>query len=166
MVRLIVHSAKGSEWEDHKYVKKVDGNYYYPNGYGKGREISDLDGGGSSGENKKVETNADLSGDDVETFAQDVIRGVFGNGQVRKDLLGENYQKIQDRVNEILKNKSVSDMKLSDAAGTDVEKAGKEALKKAASTAAGMNMDVVYAVYGDTDSKSTKSTTTKRAKRR
>lgn len=36
------HSAKGSEWEDHKYVKKIDGVYYYPVGYEDGRTIDSL----------------------------------------------------------------------------------------------------------------------------
>lgn len=36
------HSAKGSEWEDHKYVKKIDGVYYYPVGYEDGRTINSL----------------------------------------------------------------------------------------------------------------------------
>lgn len=39
----IYHSAKGSVWEDHKYVKKIDGVYYYPVGYEDGRTIDDLD---------------------------------------------------------------------------------------------------------------------------
>lgn len=38
----IAHSAKGSTWEDHMYVKKVDGNYYYPDSYAGGRHISSL----------------------------------------------------------------------------------------------------------------------------
>lgn len=38
----LIHSAKGSEWEDHKYVKKIDGVYYYPVGYEDGRTIDDL----------------------------------------------------------------------------------------------------------------------------
>lgn len=146
MIGIVVHSAKGSEWEEHKYVKKVDGNYYYPNGYGKGREIKDLKGG--NGE-KKVETNADLSSDDVEAFARDVIRGVFGNGQVRKDLLGENYQKIQDRVNEIMRSSPLASTKLSDMANSDVAKEGEKAAKKVAANTAGMDMNTVYAVYGD-----------------
>lgn len=36
------HSAKGSEWEDHKYVKKIDGVYYYPVGYEDGRTVDSL----------------------------------------------------------------------------------------------------------------------------
>lgn len=38
---------------------------------------------------------------DVETNARRVIRGDFGNGQVRKDRLGGLYSEIQSRVNEI-----------------------------------------------------------------
>lgn len=37
------HSAKGSTWEEHKYIKRVDGTYYYPDNYEGGRHISDLE---------------------------------------------------------------------------------------------------------------------------
>lgn len=33
------HSAKGSEWEEHKYIKRVDGTYYYPDSYEGGRHL-------------------------------------------------------------------------------------------------------------------------------
>lgn len=39
------------DWEEHKYVKKVDDKYYYPNSYDKGRTISDL------GETEKKDPN-------------------------------------------------------------------------------------------------------------
>lgn len=39
---VLVHSAKGSTWENHKYIKRVDGTYYYPNDYKGGRHIKDL----------------------------------------------------------------------------------------------------------------------------
>lgn len=35
---LIIHSAKGSTWKDHKYIKKIDGTYYYPKDY-KGGDV-------------------------------------------------------------------------------------------------------------------------------
>lgn len=41
-IDAISHSAKGSEWEDHKYLKKIDGVYYYPVGYEDGRTIDSL----------------------------------------------------------------------------------------------------------------------------
>lgn len=42
---------------------------------------------------------------DVEQDAKAVIRGEFGNGANRKAALGNRYQKIQDKVNEIYRNK-------------------------------------------------------------
>lgn len=48
-------------------------------------------------------TNVSLSGD-VELNARRVIRGDFGNGQVRKDKLGVSYSEIQSKVNEMYRN--------------------------------------------------------------
>lgn len=42
---------------------------------------------------------------DVEQDAKAVIRGEFGNGANRKAALGNRYQEIQDKVNEIYRNK-------------------------------------------------------------
>ena len=39
---------------------------------------------------------------DIENLAQRVIKGEFGSGEERKVLLGGNYEKVQQRVNEIL----------------------------------------------------------------
>ena len=152
------HSSEGSSWKEHKYIKRVDGTYYYPDSYGGGRHLpdgekeksmedelfeklknsSDKDIGkmlrGSFDKvlleqmgvdwtklpkeevdrmqrslidrlEKKTESNSkiDLSKNDVEKLAKEVIRGNFGNGQVRKDLLGENYAEVQKRVNELMK---------------------------------------------------------------
>ena len=38
----------------------------------------------------------------IENLAQRVIKGEFGSGEERKALLGGNYEKVQQRVNEIL----------------------------------------------------------------
>lgn len=38
--QFIAHSAKGSTWDKHKYVKVVDGKYYYPASYEGGRHIN------------------------------------------------------------------------------------------------------------------------------
>lgn len=88
------HSAKGSEWEKHKYIKKLNGDYYYPDDYKNGRHLTD--------DEKKIPVDEELDQDMIEDLARSVISGIFGNGQIRKDLLGESYQKVQDRVNEIL----------------------------------------------------------------
>lgn len=44
-----------------------------------------------------------LSERDIENLSNEVIRGNFKNGKERKDLLGEYYQQVQDRVNQKLK---------------------------------------------------------------
>ena len=90
------HSSEGSSWKKHKYIKRVDGTYYYPDSYEGGRHLPD----GETESNSKI----DLSENDVENLAKEVIRGNFGNGQERKDLLGENYEEIQKRVNELMKD--------------------------------------------------------------
>lgn len=191
----LVHSAKGTTWEEHKYIRRIDGTYYYPDDYVGGRHISSLNNSNNSNSDEKDENGIigdaysrgpddllskdeiisslyditgmkeeglnnllelyqvsmelgisiedfmskdndmlwelaegdpdhvekmmailqrsepegyKLSDQDVENLAQEVIRGNFGNGQVRKDLLGENYQQVQDRVNEIMRSNSGS----------------------------------------------------------
>lgn len=44
---------------------------------------------------------------DVDAAAMDVIRGKYKNGQERKDALGEDYEMVQKRVNEIMKKGGV-----------------------------------------------------------
>lgn len=147
ILAVISHSAKGSEWDEHQYVKKVDGNYYYPDGYTKGRTISSLK------ENDKTRSTVDitkenLSKDDVEAAAMEVIRGRYGNGQERKDALGDNYRQIQDRVNQIMK--TMGSAKIYNA-NESVVSEGEKAVKKATSTKtnvhSGVDMDRVMSVY-------------------
>lgn len=143
--RIISHSAKGSEWEDHKYIKKIDGNYYYPDNYQGGRHLDDKQ---KENEEKRIATNADLDEGMVETMARDVIRGLFGNGADRKERLGENYQKIQDRVNEILRDgSSGKSEKLSDS--KELQKKGNPLIQNTVNRLKKNNMrlDEVYSVY-------------------
>lgn len=58
------HSAKGSTWEDHKYVKKIDGVYYYPVGYEDGRTIDDLSS--KNRDDKKEEKNSKSTKEKIE----------------------------------------------------------------------------------------------------
>lgn len=141
--RMVVsHSAKGSEWEDHKYIKKIDGNYYYPDNYKGGRHLEDGD------EERRISTDSDMSSDLIDVVARDVIRGLFGNGADRKMALGDAYQKIQDRVNEILRSSGVGDTKLSEDKAKKVSESGDKAVKKAVSSSASMDMDQIYSAYG------------------
>ena len=80
---------------------------------------------------KKTESNSkiDLSKNDVENLAKEVIRGNFGNEQERKDLLGGNYEEIQKRVNELMKGSAGSKTIPSDK--TKTIGVAEEAAKKA-----------------------------------
>lgn len=155
--KILRHSAKGSTWEEHKYIKRIDGTYYYPDSYEGGRHLPDgeqkrsSDNKDASEEEKREKL--DLSSDDIEKLAQEVIRGNFGNGQERKDLLGENYQEIQDRVNQILRSSRVSNQKISSVSQEIVE-TGEKAInetikKKETKTPAkkGLDLNRVYNVY-------------------
>lgn len=159
--RILRHSAKGSTWEEHKYIKRIDGTYYYPDSYEGGRHLPDGEKPDSGDKEKEPSEETkreklDLTSDDIEKLAHEVIRGNFGNGQDRKDLLGENYQEIQDRVNQILRSSGASNQKLS-SASSDIVEAGKKALSEAvnainkketkASDKKGIDLDRVYNVY-------------------
>lgn len=201
------HSTKDSTWKKHKYIKRVNGTYYYPDSYEGGRHLPDgkNSGGAKYGEytkgdpdfddknyadsnrlgntdfygfkrsdgiyvileedmkwelpagtkitpelisrledwNKEVEsrrnagdlntdnwvedvTNAingggkssgggKLSSKDIENLAKEVISGNFGNGKIRKDLLGEDYVDVQKKVNEMMKKKTSKVVKHSDS---------------------------------------------------
>lgn len=60
-----------------------------------------------SSSDKKGDKNEDKEFD-VDAAAMDVIRGRYGNGEDRKKALGDDYEMIQRRVNEIYKEKGWS----------------------------------------------------------
>lgn len=189
------HSAKGSEWEEHKYIKRIDGTYYYPNSYKGGRHLPDSEkkddteekdkksvkemedslfdkikdraydnpkemlrdnfdevlkdqldvdwttlpkedvdemqrnlldrlmklGPAYSDKKSEKSSEVDLSEKDVENLAKEVVEGKFGNGEKRKELLGENYDKIQKRVNELVST-PVGNQKVSSGSKQSVSK--------------------------------------------
>lgn len=193
----IMHSAEGSSWKKHKYIKREDGIYYYPDSYEGGRHVSDSNGkksetddkdklsseeaaklnrrvyedliagrlyldedikdfsnfkemlaefygidpskykdsdlkniqkGLNNGVDPDTERPMKLTKNDIERFAQEVVRGNFGVGKQRKDLLGENYSEIQKRVNEMYSS-PVKNKKVSEASSESIKKA-EEAAKK------------------------------------
>ena len=52
---------------------------------------------------------------DIDAAALDVIKGKYGNGQARKDALGDDYEMIQKRVNEMYKSGKFGDGTNADA---------------------------------------------------
>lgn len=195
----LLHSAKGSTWEDHKYIKRIDGTYYYPDSYEGGRhlpssldnkkketkkidinkltdadkelikklreelvvksdenwDLDKLDGTLSEadlklleqlkgdlvvksdeeneGSDDKEESGGALSEQDIDDLAKEVIRGNFGAGQERMNLLGEYYQDVQSRVNELMGG-STGSMNVTNVSNEQIkegEKAVKSAIEKA-----------------------------------
>lgn len=231
------HSAKGSVWEDHKYIKRVDGTYYYPDSYEGGRHLPEgsseeskeaaefnskqaatefnkflkqLSDAGqayfgnkdewaamsleefkdlykdilgrdpekelsnkalkemfesakrqNTGQEKPYSTGGNkLSNTDVENLAKEVIRGNFGVGSERKELLGENYAEVQKRVNELMRG-STGSRKTSEVSSESIKKAESAAEKASSSETkpkssssgsgnkihSGVDMDRVLNVY-------------------
>ena len=105
--RYLKHSAKGSSWKNNKYIKKVGDKYIYANTKnGEGDDENSKTNADANNEvdpTKKAEGESENSEEfDLEAMANKVIRGEFGNGADRKELLGDAYAEIQKRVNEIL----------------------------------------------------------------
>lgn len=116
--------------------------------------IDRLEGKTESSESSKL----DLSEKDVENLAKEVIRDNFGNGQERKDLLGENHSEIQKKVNELMKG-SVGSKKVSEATDESIKKA-EEAAKNATESStkeskvhSGVDMNQIQSVYGNKKNK-------------
>lgn len=108
--RYLKHSAKGSSWKKHKYIKKVGDKYVYANTKNGVEEESENSKANADTTNEEVDPTKKGEAEsetpeefDLETMANKVIRGEFGNGAERKELLGDSYADIQKRVNEILK---------------------------------------------------------------
>ena len=177
--------VEGMTWKEHKYIRKANGSYYYPEGsggstygeyskndpdfdeknYNEKNRLGDTDFYGftkpdgtvvileedmkwtlpkgtkltpelvkrlesfdkeiESRRNRGEKVTADdwnalakkaidgessnnggLSERDIDNLSNEVIRGNFKNGKERRDLLGEYYQQVQDRVNKKLKGSS------------------------------------------------------------
>lgn len=66
--RFLSHSAKGSTWDDHKYIKKEDDKYYYPDSYEGGRHLPD--GESSNDSNDTVDTKSTNPYDDLKALIE------------------------------------------------------------------------------------------------
>lgn len=154
---FLSHSAKGSTWENHKYILRKNGTYYYPDSYEGGRHLPDQESlspnTNKPSESSEKEESSSLGSTDVENLAWEVIRGNFGSGSERRELLGEYYQQIQDRVNEIWKETGgtwrIDGGSTPTAAQQAVEEAGEKAVEAAVAKVdtKGLDMSVIYSVY-------------------
>lgn len=221
------HSAKGTTWEEHKYIKRIDGTYYYPDSYEGGRHLPDGEGSDTkstygeydkddndfklldsdkaqrigstdffavqredgtwvigeedmkwvlpqgvdptSGDFQKnleafeenisnlrangadnysnsnwlqwateaidkasgadVDSSGKISEEDINNLAKEVIKGNFGNGDQRKELLGDSYAEVQAKVNELMKSVGSQTVSTSSSSSSSVQEQVKAALE-------------------------------------
>ena len=74
---------------------------YYIRNKEKWQDNKDSKASNNAGDDKSGLKEGDF---DIDAAALDVIRGKYGNGQARKDALGDDYEMIQKRVNEMYKS--------------------------------------------------------------
>ena len=74
---------------------------YYISNKEKWQDNKDSKTSDNAGDDKSGLKEGDF---DIDAAALDVIRGKYGNGQARKDALGDDYEMIQKRVNEMYKS--------------------------------------------------------------
>ena len=74
---------------------------YYIHNKKKWQDNKDSKASDNAGDDKSGLKEGDF---DIDAAALDVIRGKYGNGQARKDALGDDYEMIQKRVNEMYKS--------------------------------------------------------------
>lgn len=105
-----LHSAKGTVWKDHKYIKRVNGIYYYPDDYEGGRHLPD------SKKDKKAKNIKEI-GDKLKSrkslFTPGIGKEVGSNDWLTKkigEISDDVYNRVIKRYNEI-KNKKVSTKK-------------------------------------------------------
>lgn len=170
----IAHSAEGSVWKKHKYLKRIGANYYYPDSYDGGRHLSDLKKSRSQKSvlDKKVNTSKvftekkqkpsvefkrEMSDSNVTKIAREIISGKYGNGNdARRKALGmsaEEYEVVRKKVNEIMRGSiggktvsSKSTVTKSATTSTPVKQKSSTKKEKKKKTG-GLDMNKVYRVY-------------------
>ena len=81
---------------------------------------------------------------DIDAAALDVIKGKYGNGQARKDALGDDYEMIQKRVNEMYKSG-----KFGSGGNTDVNSSSDTESSKASESSGASSSGKWYTKYKD-----------------
>ena len=83
----LAHSAKGTTWENHKYIKRIDGTYYYPNSYVGGRHLPS----GSAVKTAKPNSSGQLPSNKSLVSKDTVISRLADISGMRRDSLVELY---------------------------------------------------------------------------
>ena len=116
MSDYIIHSAKGTTWRNHKYIKKVGNKYYYKNEKGELVEGDPSDNDDILTETKESTTKSSKSSkskkstetDRIKALANKVMAGKLGQNQLRKVTNSKDYIKVMNAINSKFKKPSSS----------------------------------------------------------
>lgn len=112
----LIHSAKGTSWKNHKYIKKVGNKYYYKDEKGELVEGNPSDNGDILTETKESTTSSSKSKkskkstetDRIKALANKVMAGKLGQNQLRKATSSKDYIKVMNTINSKFKKPSSS----------------------------------------------------------
>ena len=112
----LIHSAKGTSWKNHKYIKKVGNKYYYKDEKGELVEGDPSDNGDILTETKESTTSSSKSKkskkstetDRIKALANKVMAGKLGQNQLRKATNSKDYIKVMNTINSKFKKPSSS----------------------------------------------------------
>lgn len=112
----LIHSAKGTSWKNHKYIKKVGNKYYYKDEKGELVEGDQSDNGDILTETKESTTSSSKSKkskkstetDRIKALANKVMAGKLGQNQLRKATSSKDYIKVMNTINSKFKKPSSS----------------------------------------------------------
>lgn len=110
--------------------------------------LEEIDNEENHDEDDDDDETIELTDNDVENLAREVLRGNFGDGQTRKDLLGDNWDRIQERVDELY-YEMYGDAEISEVSDDTIEKVEKAAEKVSSSSSKSKEVDMekVLSVY-------------------
>lgn len=150
---VIKHSAKGSTWEEHKYIKRDDGVYYYPDGYEGGRHL---------GDGEKADSKDKGNGSGLEDWEKKIHQHVAGIVEAHPEL----FKTTADISKAILAPANTQAFKNTlKAFGLDPDKMSESELNKVRSKIAGYYSDTVADAKGGKSEKSEKTDKKKEEKK-
>lgn len=131
----IIHSAKGTTWSNHKYVKKVGDKYIYPDGKSNvdtskendEEKAVDLD---DTSKEKSIKAKKSSEIDRIKALTNQVLSGKIDRNDLRKGNNGKDYMDVMNAVNAKFKKPGSSGSGKSEKKKEDNKTDKKEAAKK------------------------------------
>lgn len=113
---IISHSAKGSTWEKHKYIKVLNGRYFYPDSYKGGRHLDaeTLEAAKAKGKRIKKKEVGSSTVEAEEKSKDEEVNKNAGEKHIPKEPIDpKNKEAVLKRINESLSRSSKSKVKAS-----------------------------------------------------